>query len=122
MGNHDKLEDIKKHTKFESIQDYLEVRITHMQDQEGKESQRIETLFCCMHYPIYSWNKKHHGSYMIHGHCHGNLHHGEEASFYDGRRVIDAGCMLHDYKPISYLDVIDKLSHIPLENLKDRVE
>jgi calcineurin-like phosphoesterase family protein len=124
MGNHDKLEDIKKLPKFETIQDYLEVRITHMGEDPNNAGtlKRIETLFCCMHYPIYSWNKKHHGSYMVHGHCHGNLHHGEEASFYDGRRVIDAGCMLHDYKPISYLDVMAKLSHIPLENLKDRVE
>ncbi len=115
MGNHDRWDDIAKFKKFESMQDYLEVRINHMVD--GK---RVETLFCCMHYPIYSWNKKHHGTYMVHGHCHGNLHHGEESSFYEGRRVIDAGCMLHDYMPISYLDIIEKLSHIPLEKLNER--
>ena len=124
MGNHDKWDDIKKFTKFESMQDYLEVRIIHM----GKDPihigslKKVEDLFCCMHYPIYSWNKKHHGAYMVHGHCHGNLHHGEEAGFYTGRRVIDAGCMLHDYKPISYLDIIEKLKDIPLERLVDRVE
>jgi calcineurin-like phosphoesterase family protein len=117
MGNHDKIEEIKKLPKLESVQDYLEVRITHNVDSDIHIGAKIkvETLFCCMHYPIYSWNKKHHGSYMIHGHCHGNLHHGEEASFYDGRRVIDAGCMLHDYRPISYSEVIEKLSHIEVE-------
>jgi calcineurin-like phosphoesterase family protein len=52
-----------------------------------------------------------------HGHCHGNLHHGEEADFYTNRRVIDVGCMLHDYKPISYTEVIQKLSHIKIEKL-----
>jgi calcineurin-like phosphoesterase family protein len=117
MGNHDKFEEIKKLPKLESVQDYLEVRITHNSDSDihiGTKN-KVETLFCCMHYPIYSWNKKHHGSYMIHGHCHGNLHHGEEASFYDERRVIDAGCMLHDYRPISYTEVIEKLSHIEVE-------
>jgi len=115
MGNHDKWDDIKKFTKFKSMQDYLEVRITHL--HVGK---KIETLFCSMHYPIYSWNKKHHGTYMVHGHCHGNLHHGEEANFYVGRRVIDAGCMLHDYKPISYQQIMEKLSHIELAKIGDR--
>lgn len=117
MGNHDKYEDIKKIPRFASVQDYLEVRITHNVDSDihiGAKV-RVETLFCAMHYPIYSWNKKHHGSYMVHGHCHGNLHHGEEADFYTNRRVIDVGCMLHDYKPISYSEVIQKLSHIEVE-------
>ncbi len=117
MGNHDKIDDIRKVPNLESIQDYLEVRITHMQHENGIGDKKVETLFCCMHYPIYSWNKKHHGSYHAHGHCHGNLHHGEEASFYDGRRVIDVGCMLHDYRPISYNQIIKKLSHIKLDVL-----
>jgi calcineurin-like phosphoesterase family protein len=117
MGNHDKIDDVKKVPNLESIQDYLEVRITHMQHEDGIGEKKVETLFCCMHYPIYSWNKKHHGSYMVHGHCHGNLHHGEEASFYDNRRVIDAGCMLHDYRPISYKEIIKKLSHVKIEKL-----
>jgi calcineurin-like phosphoesterase family protein len=117
MGNHDDYRVIPKNTRFESVQDYLEVRIAHMLD--GK---RVETLFCCMHYPIYSWNKAHHGSYMIHGHCHGNLHHGEDANFYVNRRVIDVGCMLTDYKPISYLDVMDRLKHVVLPVLEDRVK
>jgi calcineurin-like phosphoesterase family protein len=117
MGNHDKWEVINKFKNadklFESVQDYLEVRITHLLNDK-----KTETLFCCMHYPIYSWNKAHHGSIMIHGHCHGNLHHGEDASFYVNRKVIDVGCMLHDYAPVSYSDVITKLSHIVLERLE----
>lgn len=115
MGNHDKLEEIKKNRKFITVQDYLEVRIKFK-----KNNVVTESLFCCMHYPIYSWNKKHHGHYMCHGHCHGNLHHGEDASFYIGRRVMDVGCMLHDYKPVSYIDVMSKLDLIPLDKLNDR--
>lgn len=116
MGNHDDYREISKDKRYESVQDYLEVRIAHMVD--GK---RVETLFCCMHYPIFSWNKAHHGSYMIHGHCHGNLHHGEDASFYDNRRVIDVGCMLTDYRPISYIEVMENLKHVVLPVL-NRVE
>jgi len=112
LGNHDKYEDIKGFGRFQTIQDYLEVKITH-----EKDGNRQENLFCCFHYPIYSWNKAHHGAYMIHGHTHGNLHHGEDASFYDNRRVIDVGCMLHDYKPITHYQVIDKLSHVEYQKL-----
>ena len=52
----------------------------------------------------------------IHGHCHGNSHHGEDSNYYVNRRSIDVGCMLHDYKPISYLEIIDKLKHIKQPN------
>lgn len=117
LGNHDKIEEIKAFGRFQTIQDYLEVKITH---QEG--TKRVENLFCCFHYPIYSWNKAHHGSIMVHGHTHGNLHHGEDASFYDNRKVIDAGCMLHDYKPLTHLQIIEKLSHVKLEKLIRPVE
>lgn len=119
LGNHDKYDEIKKMARFQSVSDYLEVRITHPVII-GLGSQMLikeETLFCCMHYPIYSHNKGHHGSIHCHGHTHGNLHHGETASYYDNRRAIDVGCMLHDYKPISYSQVIDKLSHVVLPKL-----
>jgi calcineurin-like phosphoesterase family protein len=117
MGNHDKYEDIKKMTRFKSVSDYLEVRIA-----ENDGLRKVETLFCCMHYPIYSWNKSHHGSYMVHGHCHGNLHHGEDASYYWNRRAIDVGCMLHDYKPIGYKEIINSLSHVVLPKLSKTIE
>lgn len=118
LGNHDKFDEIKRIPRFKTVSDYLEVRIREQKEKLGQ----VETLFCCMHYPIYSWNKSHHGSYMAHGHCHGNLHHGEDASFYDNRRVIDVGCMLHDYKPISYKEIIEKLSHVVLPKLTRTIE
>ena len=104
LGNHDKYEEVKKLPNLESIQDYLEVRITHM---EGDK--KVETLFCCMHYPIYSWNKKHHGSYMVHGHSHMGLSNSEH---HNQNRIIDVGCMGYDYYPISYIDIIKKLKKI----------
>lgn len=102
MGNHDDYKDIKGYNRFESINDYVDLNI--LNSELGKNLH-----FVLMHYPIYSWNRAHHGSYMIHGHCHGNLHHGESAEFYVGRKVIDVGCNLIDYTPISYKEIIQKL-------------
>ena len=112
MGNHDKMDDIKKIGKFSSVQDYLEVRIKHNQPDPSHIGAlvRVETLFCCMHYPIFEWNKKHRGSYHVHGHSHGNIHHGEESGYYEGRRVMDVGCMLNNYTPFSYTEIMDKLN------------
>ena len=84
MGNHDKYDEIIKMSKFSSVQDYLELRLTHYNDENIK----VETLFCIMHYPIFSWNKKHHGSYQIHGHSHQGLSDGD---FHKRNRIIDVG-------------------------------
>jgi calcineurin-like phosphoesterase family protein len=102
LGNHDKYDEIKRMPRFSSVQDYLEVRISHFDDSGS----RVETMFCCMHYPIYSWNKAHHGSYMVHGHSHMSLSEGE---FHKNRRIIDVGIMGYNYAPISYLEIINLL-------------
>jgi calcineurin-like phosphoesterase family protein len=105
LGNHDKIDEIKKIGKFESVQDYLEVRIAHMSEDPYHVGlmKRTETLFTCMHYPIYSWNKKHFKSIMIHGHSHMALSDGD---FHKNNRIIDVGCMGYNYYPISFYDVI----------------
>ena len=123
LGNHDKISDIKKISKFVSVQDYLEVNIKHMQADESLNGSYVKknTLFCCMHYPIFEWNKKHNGSIHLHGHSHGNIYTGADSGYYDGRRAMDVGCMLTNYTPISYSEVIDKLGNIPLARLVDRV-
>jgi calcineurin-like phosphoesterase family protein len=105
MGNHDKYENTIKMARFASVQDYLEVRITHYNDENIK----VETLFCVMHYPIYSWDKKHHGSYMVHGHSHMGL---SESEHHSKNRIIDVGCMGYDYTPISYKFIIEKLKDV----------
>lgn len=99
MGNHDKFEEIKKNRRFITVQDYIDLRIKFK-----KEDVVSEVLFCCMHYPIYSWNKKHHGSYQIHGHSHMNLS-GDE--FHKNNRIFDVGCMGYEYYPISYTKIME---------------
>jgi len=99
MGNHDKFDEINKMTRFQSIQDYLEVKIKHVDNNNT-----IETLFCCMHYPIYSWNKSHHGSVMVHGHSHMSL---SELEFHKTKKIFDVGVNGWDYKPVSYNKLIE---------------
>jgi len=108
LGNHDKFEDIKKLPRIESVSDYLEVRVTEMGIINDKE-QQIETLFCCMHYPIYSWNKKHHGAIMVHGHTHMSM---SEAEFHKKNRIIDVGCSGWDYTPVSHDTIINTVKDI----------
>ena len=109
MGNHDKFDEIKKMSRFQSVQDYLEVRIKQVDNNKT-----VETMFCCMHYPIYSWNKSHHGSIMVHGHSHMSL---SELEFHKTKKIFDVGVNGWDYKPISYLQVIEKLSQVVLPTL-----
>lgn len=65
----------------------------------------VKIVLC--HYPILVWNKHHKDAIHLHAHCHGSL---EEPGYYD-RKVIDVGCMLHDYTPISW----EKVKEIMVE-------
>lgn len=101
-GNHDKAAKKKKHL-FASYGDLMEVRHEDF------------SIVCC-HYPMRSWNKSHHGSWHLHGHCHNNLpRHG---------RSIDVCIAGHDYKPWSFEEVkqimleIDRnIEHHPKKDL-----
>ena len=61
-GNHDKVirnsEKLRNH--FQGLAEYKEITI---------EKQRV-VLF---HYPVFEWNRMHHGSYHFHGHTHGSV-------------------------------------------------
>lgn len=87
-GNHDKLikrsESLRK--RFAKISDYRELTI------DG------QSLVLC-HYPMITWNKSHHGSWMLHGHSHGSCKYPFEA------KIHDAGVDQNGYFPISFDDV-----------------
>src|SRR5689334_18837471 len=60
-GNHDSDAFIKEcGSRFVSIKDLDEVKV---------DGTRI--VMC--HFPMLTWNKSHHGSWHLHGHCHGKL-------------------------------------------------
>lgn len=88
MGNHDKYlrKSAKLQDEFVKCSDYQEIVV------EG------QTIVMC-HYAMLTWNKAHHGSWMLHGHSHGSLKYPFEA------KIHDAGVDPNDYSPISFQDV-----------------
>lgn len=62
-GNHDKSENLDRLVKDGLIQAWYHY----------KEIKIGETSVVLFHFPITSWHKQGHGSWHLHGHCHGNL-------------------------------------------------
>ena len=57
------------------------------------------------HYPCLTWRSSQHGTYHIHGHCHGDLK--------APGRSIDVGIMCHSYRPISFGQICDRVVFEP---------
>ena len=87
FGNHDKglKNGMLKHL-FTWMGDYKEITV---------EGQKI--ILC--HYPMITWNGSGRGSWMLHGHCHGNLTYPFEA------KIHDVGVDPNGYSPLSFADV-----------------
>lgn len=86
-GNHDKLKSDLVKARFESIHDYLELKINNQ-------------LIVMCHYPFLRWNKGHRGSWSIHGHSHGGIN-----QLNKGTRRLDVGVDTHNFYPYSYGEV-----------------
>jgi calcineurin-like phosphoesterase family protein len=74
MGNHDKesvYQDKEVLKYIDIVSDILDIVVEH----EGKLYQATLS-----HYPIVSWNNKPRGSFMLHGHTHGNIDNFNNAS------------------------------------------
>jgi len=88
-GNHEGTADGMKDA-FDWIRDYYELKVPDEAAHGGKQ------LLVLCHYAFRVWNRSHHGSFHLYGHSHGSLPDDPHA------RSFDVGCMLHDYRPISY--------------------
>lgn len=95
LGNHDEYLDQEQLSKFAGAYDYLEVEVRDKDTPRGKQ------LIVMMHYPFRTWNKSHHGSWSLHGHCHGSLP--DDPNLLS----IDVGVDCHNYTPISYYQIKD---------------
>ena len=87
LGNHDGKQMQKRCREFF-------VKIMHY-EEISYESRKV--VLC--HYPILSWRAMHHGSVMLHGHCHGNL---KPSS----AKRIDIGVDCWKYAPVSLADAV----------------
>lgn len=95
VGNHDR-KGVVKAEGWVTVRPYHRINV----DLGGVHKQKI----CMMHYPITSWDCQSHGSWMLHGHCHGNLKD-------RGGKIMDVGCMNHHYVPISVEAISFEMSY-----------
>ena len=73
LGNHDRQLGKKVGAFFDSIQDYKVLRVHDSYQTDEGEFQQYHQPIVLMHFPILSWENMQHGTWHLHGHCHGNL-------------------------------------------------
>jgi calcineurin-like phosphoesterase family protein len=111
LGNHDQVitknwasfeGHTSDHSKFVKIKNYEEARFHH----NGEDF-----FLVFSHYPMLEWNRGHHGSMMIHGHCHGNCRY----PWPNKRRIFDAGVDTHpNNEPWAFEEIVDLLKNRPV--------
>lgn len=109
-GNHDnwvkRLDRLKNGDRIKWVRDYAERHFT-------VDGQQHKLVLC--HFPMLFWHNSHHGSIMLHGHCHGGA---EQLN--QGLRRMDVGVDCNDWYPVSLHDVITKLGDLPINPHHDR--
>ena len=91
-GNHDwSISSLSKY--FAWVKDLSEIEVPDLGCKNG-----FQTIVLC-HFPFLIWDKKHYGSWMLHGHCHGNLQRDHS------QLRLDVGVDCHNFMPISYQEV-----------------
>lgn len=100
LGNHDKV--IAKNQALMMMFDHIHPELYHT-NIDGVE-------VAMSHYPLLSWKNASRGAFMLHGHCHGGI------DFDPKFRRLDVGVDVHNYKPISFEQIRNKLEKIePLD-------
>ena len=98
-GNHDN--PFRRHAimtgEFEWIKDLFDLKVGDSDSEFGRQ------MIVLSHYPMASWNRAVHGSWMLHGHTHGGMSNGEMDVNVPNR--LDVGMDVHDYAPVSYRGV-----------------
>jgi calcineurin-like phosphoesterase family protein len=100
-GNHDKTRDINKYfnNRFEWIKDYAEMEYVF---------ENTHYHLVMMHFPIWSWNRRFHKAFHLHGHCHFKDPLFNE--FDKNGLSMDVGVDGNNFTPISIEDVITKIN------------
>jgi len=105
-GNHDQWTkrysrlSIPNQDKIKWIKDYAER--TFIVDG-------VKYKFVMSHFPFMSWNLSRHGSFMLHGHCHGDAN-----SLNQGVRRLDVGVDGNNWYPWHLDEIVAKLKDQPV--------
>lgn len=96
-GNHDGSLSRKGETlsRFEWIKDYYPLKVHRTFEVDGQIKQFHQKIILC-HFPLLSWDGMAHGSWHLHGHCHGSIDALNRAT-----TRLDVGVDAHGYHPIS---------------------
>jgi calcineurin-like phosphoesterase family protein len=73
------------------------------------------TIVLC-HYPLYRWNKAQFGSWMLHGHSHGQLSYSFDA------KICDVSTDKWDWKPVTIEQIRPRMESKPVVFETDRTE
>lgn len=98
-GNHDKLARQNKHRFYNYHYGYHEAYVNNQ-------------FVVMSHYPMMTWNKKHRGAIMIHGHCHYNLAATRKENKEFGK-ILDVGVDGNKYKPYSFKELMQVMNSKP---------
>jgi len=99
LGNHDRINEIKKMNRFETISPEIQIQVKDIDAKGGYQHIHMH------HHPILSWNKATHGSFHLHGHVHHKMSTNKDWDWFYNRKVMDVGCNGLNYTPISYNQV-----------------
>jgi calcineurin-like phosphoesterase family protein len=102
LGNHDKT--IRKSRQIQSL-------FASVKDFAELDLYRQKIVIC--HYPLMAWNKSHHGSWQLHGHCHGSL------PVDLTQKRIDVGVDCFGYTPVSFEEIkvlMDPRKYVPVDH------
>ena len=92
-GNHDKCT-----TYFKEVHEIFKIKVADEDGTFGGYNQIILS-----HFPFAIWDKKHYGSWHLHGHSHGTY------KPVTNNKILDVGVDCWDYKPVSYKQIKEKL-------------
>lgn len=111
-GNHDnwlnRLDRIQNGGRIKWVKDYVERTF---------EVGGIKRKIVMCHFPLMFWHQSHHGSFHLHGHCHGNANHHNT-----NVRRLDVGVDPNGWKPLSLEEIVQKLENVPLNPHHDRFD
>ena len=99
IGNHD-----RSILQSSTASEYF-VTIEHLRYLKDGTS---NVILC--HFPMADWSGKYRGFYHIYGHIHNACN---EVSEFMSRqeRTFNAGCMLHNYKPVTLAELMSSVTH-----------